>query len=358
MRVVTGEMREVRLPLRRLFAASHGSEHDRGVILLRLETDDAVGWGECSALSRPTYSEEWLNGAWQVLEQLLVPQLGAGEIPAIVGNPMARTAVEMALTDARLIAEGRSFGDYLGVSKSSVQVGAVIGLLPDDAALEEEVARVLEMGYQRIKVKVTPGRAAQVVGLIRAVAGNSVDLFVDANGAFDSQGMAELCSLEQYGVALIEQPFGVDEMSLHADLASRTSTAVCLDESLRSVTQTREALVAKACDVVCLKAPRLGGYDRAVEAHDVARDYGAACWVGGMIDTSLARGANTALAGLPGCSFASDLSAPEHLLAADIAAEVPMSDGMMQIPTQPGFGVEMDEDAIDRFTVRRQDFRL
>ncbi len=348
----------MRLPLRRPFAASHGSEHDRGVILLRLETAEAVGWGECSALSRPTYSEEWLNGAWQVLEQLLMPQLGTGEIPDIVGNRMARTAVEMALTDARLKAEGRSFADYLGVSKSCVPVGAVIGLLPDESALEEEVTRVLEVGYQRIKVKVTPGKAAQVVALVRAVVGNSVALFIDANGAFDRQGMAELCSLEQYGVTLIEQPFGVDEISLHAELAARTSTAVCLDESLRSVAQTREALVAKACDVVCLKAPRLGGYDRALEAHDVARGYGAACWVGGMIDTSLARAANTALAGLPGCSLASDLSAPENLLAADIAAEVLMSDGMMQIPTQPGFGVELDEEAIDRFTVRKQDFRL
>ncbi|MFV1989840.1 MAG: o-succinylbenzoate synthase, partial [Acidimicrobiales bacterium] len=348
MRVATGEMREVRLPLRRPFVASHGVERDRGVILLRIETDEAVGWGECSALARPTYSDEWLDGAWQVLEQLLLPQIGDGSIPHFVGNPMARTAVEMALTDARLKAEGRSFADHLGVSKTVVPAGAVIGLLPDEAALEAEVERILEAGYRRIKVKVTPGSALRVASLVRAIGGTSTVLFVDANGAFDKQGMDELCALEQYDVALIEQPFGADEISLHAELAARTSTAVCLDESLRSVTQTREALVADACSVVCLKAPRFGGYERAREAHDVAREYGAACWVGGMIDTSLARAANMALAGLPGCSLASDLSAPENLLGADIAEEIPMTNGMMQIPGRPGFGVQMDEVAVER----------
>ncbi|MFV1991555.1 MAG: o-succinylbenzoate synthase, partial [Acidimicrobiales bacterium] len=351
------EMREVRLPLRRPFVATHGVESERSVILVRIQTDGAVGWGECSALSLPSYTEEWLQGAWLVLEELLLPGIQLGEVPTIVGNPMARTAVEMALLDARLKSAQISLASHLGATKSEVPVGAVIGLMPNEASLAAEVERAVEAGYRRIKLKVAPGSARRTVELAREIAGSEMPLFVDANGAFDRTGMAELCALEELAVALIEQPFGADEIGLHADLASKTSTAICLDESLRSVVQTREALVAGACSVVCLKAPRLGGYERALEAHDIAREYGADCWVGGMLDTSLARAANAAVAALPGCSSASDLSSPENLLAADIAAPVLISNGYARVPTQPGIGVEMDEDAIKKFTVRSSSVR-
>lgn len=354
MRVVSAEIHEVRLPLRRPFVAGHGSEAERGVILVRLETDNGVGWGECSALSKPTYSDEWLDGAWDVLKDVLLPDLLAGRVSSLSGNSMAKTAIEMACLDAQLIAEGRSLAQHLGATPATVEVGAVIGLLPDLEQLRTEAARCVEAGYRRIKLKVRPGEAVGLVAAARETMGPDLLLFVDANAAFDREGIGELCALEEFGLALIEQPFGVDELELHAELASQTSTPICLDESLVSVERTREALDAGATSVICLKAPRLGGYEAALEAHDLAAERGVACWVGGMLDTSLARGANLALAALPGCSLPSDLSAPENLLAADIAAPAVMVDGCLAVPTAPGIGIELDHDAIKRFTVRSE----
>ena len=69
------ELREVALPLVRPFRTSFGEERDKRAILVRLDTDDGHGWGECVAGTEPLYSEEWLDGAWLALRNFLVPAL-------------------------------------------------------------------------------------------------------------------------------------------------------------------------------------------------------------------------------------------------------------------------------------------
>ncbi|MCU1454904.1 MAG: hypothetical protein JWN46_3050, partial [Acidimicrobiales bacterium] len=84
------ELRRVRLALRVPFRSAHGTETHRDLVLVRLLLDDGqVGWGECSALARPTYTGEYTAGAWAVLRDELVPALLGRRRPAVVGHPMA-----------------------------------------------------------------------------------------------------------------------------------------------------------------------------------------------------------------------------------------------------------------------------
>src|SRR5689334_15710817 len=117
--VASVELRRVRLPLIEPFVAAHGTEHDREVVLVHLVGDDGEhGWGECVALSAPTYSAETTDSSWTVLADRLVPDLLAGvhDAPAApaghdqpsVTHPMAWTAVETARADLALRRAGRS----------------------------------------------------------------------------------------------------------------------------------------------------------------------------------------------------------------------------------------------------------
>ncbi len=80
------------------------------------------------------------------------------DLPGTDGSaPMALAALEMAVADAHLRAEGRSFADLLGVAGRSVPVGAVVGTHRSVDDLTEEVTSLAEEGYARVKLKIGPG---------------------------------------------------------------------------------------------------------------------------------------------------------------------------------------------------------
>ncbi len=86
------------------------------------------GWGECVALTDPTYSAEYVDGAEHVLVHHLLPRLAAtarsgieaadvGRLLAPVhGHPMAKGAIEAAVLDAQLRAADTSFAELLGTA--------------------------------------------------------------------------------------------------------------------------------------------------------------------------------------------------------------------------------------------------
>src|ERR1700687_2572792 len=69
------ELRRVRMPLVVPFVSAHGIEADRDVLLIRACTTDAPGWGECVALSQPTYSAEYVDAAQHVIRNHLLPRV-------------------------------------------------------------------------------------------------------------------------------------------------------------------------------------------------------------------------------------------------------------------------------------------
>lgn len=127
------ELRRVRLPLVRPFVTSTFTRSVRKALLVRLVTANGEGWGECVAMGEPLYTSEYVDGAAAVLRQHLVPRLlSAGSVAAddvarvlgpVQGHPMAKAALEMAVLDAELRAEGRSLAQRLGAVRSEVDCG-------------------------------------------------------------------------------------------------------------------------------------------------------------------------------------------------------------------------------------------
>ena len=79
MRIESVELRRIHLPLVSPFRTSFGVQHDREVLLVRVRTATAEGWGECVAMSEPLYSSEYIDAAEDVLRRFLIPPLLAAE---------------------------------------------------------------------------------------------------------------------------------------------------------------------------------------------------------------------------------------------------------------------------------------
>lgn len=345
------ELRRVRMPLVAPFRTSFGTQTERDVLLVRMHgADGAEGWGECVAPWAPVYSSEYVDGAADVIRRFLLPRLfAAGELAAtdvataldaVVGHRMAKCALETAVLDAGLRAVGVSLAAYLGASRDSVDCGVSVGIIQPVEALVEAVAAYLDEGYVRIKLKIEPGWDVEPVAAVREAFGDDLALQVDANSGYDPQDVDGILALDRLGLLLIEQPFAEDRLLAHAELASRLDTPICLDESITSLEVARDALAMGACEIVNIKAGRVGGYLEARRIHDACLDVGVPVWCGGMLETGIGRAANLALAALPGFTLPGDTSASGRYFAQDITEPFVLDDGQLPVPTGPGLGVE------------------
>lgn len=358
------ELRVLHIPLVSAFTTSFGTETVREVIVVAAETPGGRGWGEVVTMAAPLYSSEYTASAWDVLTRYLAPALlerrtiSAEDVPGIlhpfVGHRMAKAGLELAVIDAALRAEGRGFADYLGAERDRVPSGVSVGIQRDPAALVDAVSGYLDEGYVRIKIKIKPGRDIADTAAVRGAFAD-IALQVDANSAYTLQDADTLAQLDGYDLLLIEQPLQEDDLVDHAALAKRLTTPVCLDESIVSDKAAADALALGAAAIINIKAGRVGGYLEAVAIHDRARAAGIPVWCGGMLETGIGRAANAALAALPGFTLPGDISASARFYERDIVTEpAVIEDGHVRVPTGPGLGIELDEAALEAFTVQRE----
>jgi len=367
MKIDRIEIHHISMPLVSQFETSKHVERDRECLLIHVDGDGHEGWGECVAQRVPWYSYESTGTAWHVLEDYLVPAILGNEleepseftdhVAGIKGHPMAKAGLEMALWDLAGQMASEPLAEMLGGERTHVEVGISIGIQDDVGALLEVVRDHLNEGYRRVKLKIKPGMDLEYVQAVRE-AHPDLLLQVDANAAYDTNQAKVFEKMDRFGLALIEQPFPEEDLLAHAELQARVSTPVCLDESIDSVTMARQALGLDACRIINIKAGRVGGLTEAVKIHDLCSAHNIPVWCGGMLETGIGRASNLALASLPGFTLPGDISATDRYYEVDVA--VPRftlnPDGTIDVPTDPGLGIDVDPTALENFTVRTKQF--
>jgi O-succinylbenzoate synthase len=359
------ELVHIRLPLVGAFRTSFGTDTVRDTFLLRVVTDTGEGWGEFAGDPDPLYCPEFAASAELVLRDHLIPRVTAlGEVTAarigpaveaVKGHPLAKAVLETAVLDAELRSYGMSFGTHLGAVKDRVPSGVSVGIMDSIGELLSAVEGYLTEGYLRIKLKIEPGWDVEPVRAVRDAFGDKVILQVDANTAYRLSDAEHLRRLDEFALALIEQPLDEHDLRGHAELAKVVRTPLCLDESITSARDAATALALGACRVINIKPARVGGYLEARRIHDVARAQGVPVWCGGMLETGVGRSANLALAALPGFVLPGDTSASSRYYAEDLTEPFVLDDGHLSVPTGPGSGATILPDVLRRVTVARRD---
>ena len=351
----------LRMPLRAHFETSFGRIYERDCLLLEVYAEGLTGYGECVADRDPGYSSETITTAWHVLRDFLAPAVLGQEVVDpedfqrrvnhVRGHLMAKAGLEMALWDLLGKKEGRSLQQLLGGERHRVEVGVSVGLQDSVDMLVDVVTNYLDLGYGRIKIKIKPGRDVDDTEAVRK-AYPDLRLQVDANSAYTLDTAYNLLPLDDLNLLLIEQPLADDDLWDHSRLQIQFQTSLCLDESILSVRHARQALEMGACRIINIKAGRVGGLSQAVAIHDFCYGQGVPVWCGGMLETGVGRAANLALASLPGFSLPGDISASERYYLQDITHQrfILEPDSTISVPQEPGLGVTIDRQALERFT--------
>ena len=368
MRIERIEIRYTKMELVTSFETSMGVETHEHHIHVRVDGEGVTGWGECVVEDIPLYSSETVDTAWHVLRDCLVPAvLGRiiGHVDEAValwarfrGHRMAKAGLESALWDALAKMKGVSLSKFLGGIRDRVPVGVSVGLQASPEALVKKVAGHLAEGYNRIKIKIAPGRDVALVKALRKEFPVLL-LQVDANSAYELGDAAVFKAMDDDNLLLIEQPLSYEDIYDHSKLQKELKTPICLDESIHSLADARAAVELQSCRVINIKPGRVGGFSESKKIHDFCASVGVPVWHGGMLESGIGRAGNVALASLSNFTLPGDISASRRYYKQDIVEPefVIDRDSMMAVPTGPGIGVEVQMDRLERVTVRKQEFR-
>src|SRR5438045_5849017 len=320
-------LREIRMRLKSPFETSFGTVQDRRIVLVEVVADGVSGWGEVTAGETPGYNAETTDTAWHVLTDFLAPVLigksisAASELPALMshvrGHEMAKSGIENALWDVEAQLRGVPLYQHLGGTIEEIACGVSLGIRETPEALVKRVEEELASGYQRIKLKIKPGKDYKFIAAVRKEFPRIL-LSVDANSAYSLADADHLRALDEFDLLMIEQPLQWDDIYSHSKLQPRLRTALCLDECISHSRHAEAAIELGACRIINLKLGRVGGHTEARRVYDLCRTHTIPVWCGGMLESGVGRAHNVAMSTLPNFTLPGDVSASKRYWAEDI----------------------------------------
>jgi len=367
MKIESIVVREIHMRLKSPFETSFGTVQNRRILLVEVVADGVSGWGEVTAGETPSYNSETADTAWHVISNFVAPLLpgsllaSASEFCELVrhirGHEMAKSGVESALWDAEAKLAGLPLSDLLGGDKKEIDCGVSLGIRETPQSLLAKVEEELRSGYQRIKLKIKPGKDYEFV---KAVRRNfpSILLSVDANSAYRLRDAKHLATLDDFNLLMMEQPLDWDDIYSHAKLQALIKSPICLDECIHNTRHASAAIELNACRIINIKVGRVGGHSEARLLQKLCQDRGIPLWCGGMLDSGIGRAHNIAMSTLPGFTLPGDVSASKRYWDEDIIEpEVDVTtNGTIQVPASPGIGYHVRRDRVEALTVRSQTF--
>ena len=367
MKIEQLTLREIRMRLKAPFETSFGVLQDRRILLVEVIADGIKGWGEVTALESPCFNSETTDTAWHIVSDFIAPMLMgqdlpvAAEFPSVVsgirGHNMAKAGVENALWDIESQQNELPLWKWLSGTRQEIACGVSLGLRENPQALVNKVETELASGYQRIKLKIKPGKDIDFVSAVRKQFPDIL-LSVDANSAYQLQDAEHLRQLDKFALLMIEQPLEWDDIHSHIELQKQVRTALCLDECINNDRQAGEAIRSGACRIINIKLGRVGGHSGARKVHDVCRSRKVPVWCGGMLESGIGRAHNIAMSTLPGFELPGDVSASQRYWAEDIIEpEIDVTPrGTIAAPSTPGLGYAVKMGLIERLTVRSKNW--
>jgi L-alanine-DL-glutamate epimerase-like enolase superfamily enzyme len=222
---------------------------------------------------------------------------------------------------------------------------------PEDAA--RACAAAQRLGFRSVKMKCALGDPlVEVVAAVRAACGPSFAITFDPNGRFYRPAEAlkvanDLARLEH--PVLIEDPFPrMTNLDWHVHFRQKSPLPLAIHA--HTPQQVVDVIKREACDYLNFGA----GMRAALQMGQLASAAGIPCWHGSNLDlafrtaSQLHVSAAVRLMVLPG-----DTAGP-WIREDDLVREYyPLVDGHVELPWRPGYGLEPDPDAIDRYCQHR-----
>jgi muconate cycloisomerase len=269
----------------------------------------------------------------------------------VARNEVAKGVLDLACHELAARQVGRPVHDLIG--GRSVDRIPLCGLIP---LASPETAAALAAGYMgagyatvRLKLGTSPQEDRDVIAAVREACGHDLRIRVDYNQAYDAAtAVRALQLIEPYGVDAAEQPLPLGDLLGMVEVQRRSPIPLFLHEGFFSLSDAVALIEMGGSRIVGVNLERPGGLTGALRAID----YAAARGLGTIIHNQplgLGTAAHLHLAAARfdrlghAVELAGDVMFDEHL----ITSPLPVVEGHLEVPDGPGWGVQIDRDALE-----------
>ncbi len=279
---------------------SRGIMTEKETWFLLLEENGKTGIGECGLLrglsidDRPDY-EEKLQWVCQNIhlgqEQLWI---------ALIAYPSIQFGIEMAFLSLQSKSPFELFPSAFTNGNKNIRINGLVWM-GNEAFMKTQIQEKLNQGFTCIKLKIGAIDFEKELELLRYIRqhfdANTIEIRVDANGAFNSQeALEKLNQLAVFELHSIEQPIPKNNSDLMANLCKKTPIPIALDEELIGVFEASEkvALLKKIQpQYIILKPSLVGGCKGTLEWISIANSLNIDWWITSALESNIGLNAIT-----------------------------------------------------------------
>jgi L-alanine-DL-glutamate epimerase-like enolase superfamily enzyme len=350
-------------PLRFASGEVHAAEH----VLVRVYTGDGIV-GIAEAPPRPFTYGETQAGIVTVIDELFAPQLVGltllereviqERLHRTVGNPAAKSAVDIALWDALGRTLNQPVTALLGGYTDRLRVCHMLGF-EEPARMVAEAERMVDVyGIRTFKVKVGRRPVGLDVAVVRALRerfGDKVEIYIDGNRGWSAaealRAMQEMADLD---LIFAEELCPADDVLGRRWLVSRLDVPFIADESATTSAEALREILVGSATALSIKCARTG-FTQSQRVHHLAEGLGLEVVMGNQIDGQLgtactaAFGAAYRLTSRRACELSNFLDMSDDLLTEPLL----IRDGELAVGQGAGLSVQIDDDKLTRYRTDR-----
>ena len=282
------------LNFKRPSGTSRGVLTQKETWFLILETENALGIGECGILrslsydDRPGYEDKLM---WVCKNIALGPEKLWEEL---IEFPSIQFGVEMAFRSLKASSPFLLYPSEFTAGKKAIPINGLVWM-GEEAYMKEQIVQKIEQGFKCIKLKIGAIDFETELELLRFIRrefpSEEMEIRVDANGAFSpSEALEKLKRLSELELHSIEQPVKQGQLDLMASLCEKSPLPIALDEELigiTSVTKKQEMIQTIKPQYLIFKPSLIGGFRGTNEWKDLAEAQGAGWWITSALESNV-----------------------------------------------------------------------
>ena len=348
------------------FADAYTSFTHSNAVLIKLYTDDGViGLGEACAWEPEFYGESYESIHAMIMNYAAPKIIGEdpfniNRIMKILDQELARITcvkegIDLALHD--LVGKALNVPVFQllgGKFRDKVPVASEIGI-DTPSVMAESAEKVLGMGIKVIKIKGSNEKELDIARIkaVREAVGPDIPLRLDPNAAWDTISTINIMrAVEDCHLQLLEQPIPAWDYNGMAHIRKNIGIPLMADESVWTPQDAVKLHDYNACDLLNLKIAKSCGLHQGNKVEYVAEALGLPCIAGTELEPGISAVAKIHLAASMRIHpLASEFTELTQVDGSILKEPLKAIDGCLDVPTGPGFGVEIDEDALEAYKI-------
>ena len=237
-----------------------------------------------------------------------------------------------------------------GYRDTVASYGSGVDLNYTTEELIKEMTDYVKDGFKIVKMKIgrrDPNEDLERVRLVREAIGPKIDLALDVNNGWSIKTAIRMANkLEQYDIYWLEEPILADEINNLAKLAKETSIPIAVGENHYTKWEFKELMEQGAVEIVQADIGKCGGVTEFIKIAAMADAYGLPMCPHHTeyVDAPL-------VAAIPNGLFHEYIHEFFVPMGQVFIDPIKPENGEISPSNKPGFGIELNEEVIERLKV-------